>query len=110
MIHWLRWVAVLPIAFVIWAITGYLLAACAGVVRRDSDDKSANAAMVGVFFIQGAVFVVSGTIVAPSAALAVAVVLAFIMLAVSWTSPGRKDCAVASAIGACLAAGYFFLH
>jgi hypothetical protein len=66
--------------------------------------------MVGVFLVQGAVFVVVGAFIAPSATLVAAVVLAVIQLGVSWTSPGRKDCAVAGAIGASLAAGYFFLR
>lgn len=108
--YWLRWVAVLPVAFVLWALTGCALALCVGLLRRVSGDNSANAAMVGVFLVQGSVFVVVGASIAPSATLVAAVVLALIQLCVSWTSPGRKDCAVAGAIGACLAAGYFFLR
>jgi len=108
--YWLRWVAVLPVAFVLWALTGYALALCVALVRRVSDDKSAHAVMVGVFLVQGSVFVVVGAFIAPSNTLVAAVVLAVIQLGVSWTSPGRKDCAVAGAIGACLAATYFFLR
>ena len=106
--YWLRWVAVLPVAFVLWALIGYALALRVALVRRVAGDQSGNTAMLGVFFIQGAVFVVGGALIAPSARLATAVVLGAIQLAVSWTSPGRKDCAVASAIGASLASGYFF--
>ena len=108
--YWLRWIAVLPVAFLLWALTGFASGLCVALVRRVAGDKSADAAMVGVFFVQGAVFVVVGAFIAPSATLAATVVLAVIQLCVSWTSPGRKDCAVASAIGACLAAGYFFLR
>ncbi|MEJ0090317.1 MAG: hypothetical protein WDM80_11315 [Limisphaerales bacterium] len=108
--NWLRWVAVLPIAFMLWAVIGFALALCVAPARRIVGDKSANAAMVGVFFIQGVVFVAVGGFIAPSAKLTTAVVLAVIQLGVSWTSPGRKDCATASAIGACLATGYFFLR
>ena len=108
--YWLRWVAVLPVAFVLWALTGYALALCVAFVRRVGNDGSANAAMTGLFLVQGAVFVVVGTFIAPSATLATAAILAVIQLAVTWTSPGRKDCAIAGAIGASLAAGYFFLR
>ena len=109
-VYWLRWVAVLPVAFVLWALTGYAFALCVGFLRRVAGDGPANAAMLVVFFAQGAVFVVVGALVAPSATLVVAVILGAIQLAVSWTSPGRKDCAVAGAIGASLASGYFFLR
>ena len=93
----LRWTIFFPVSFIVWALSGFLIAGIGGLLRLP------NMFQIIPFFIAGFLFVWTGAFIVPSHSSFIAGLLAVVMLLVNWTSPARIDCRVAQALASLIA-------
>jgi uncharacterized membrane protein YjjP (DUF1212 family) len=102
----LRWVLLLPAAFISYALTGYIIAFIMGRTLGKLEFIPFEIRLRFewlAFFTAGFVFVFVGKSIAPDYELISAIILFIMMLIVNITSPARKDCRVVQVIGSFIA-------
>lgn len=102
----LRWILILPAAFVGYTIISFTIAF---IVGRTLGKIEAIPFEIRLrfewlaFSVAGFAFVFIGKIIAPHFDLFVSIVLFIIMVIVNFTSPARKDCRIVQVIGSFIA-------
>jgi hypothetical protein len=95
-----RWVAVLPIAFISGsAITLLGMEYGAEHARRVGGDPTGYVVEWIIFAVRGVVFVAAGTLIAPSARVVVAIILGIIHVIASESPTYNRTCWVATVLG-----------
>jgi hypothetical protein len=103
----LLWIAVLPVAFIVSSGVGLGLAYLGGLVRHSAGESAGNFVEWLIFVIRGILFVAVGALLAPSARVIVAVVLAVIQTLACVSPVGKASCRLATILGAVGALIYF---
>ena len=103
----LLWIAVLPVAFLVSSGVTLGLAYLGGLVRQSAGEPAGNFVEWLIFVFRGILFVVVGALLAPSARIIVAVVLAVIQTVACLSPVGKASCRLATILGAIGAVIYF---
>lgn len=102
----LRWIVLLPIAFICYTITSYAIAFVIGrtLGKIDAIPFKWRLRLEWLAFgVAGFIFVLTGKLIAPQNQSIVSIVLFIIMMIVNFTSPARKDCRIVQVIGSLIA-------
>ena len=105
----LLWIAVLPLAFIVSSAVPLCLAFVGALIRRTAGESAGNFVEWVVFVIRGILFVAVGTLIAPSAHIIVAIVLAAIQTVASVSPVGKASCRLATILGAVGTLLYFIV-
>jgi hypothetical protein len=103
----LSWIAVLPVAFIASSAVTLALGYLGGRLRASTGESIGNVFEWFVFLIRGILFVAVGVLLAPTARLAVAIVLATIQILACVSPVGKPSCRLATVIGAAASLLYF---
>lgn len=103
----LLWIAILPVAFIVSSGVTLGLAYLGGFVRQSAGESAGNFVEWIIFLIRGILFVAVGALLAPSACVTVAVVLAVIQTLACVSPVGKASCRLATIFGAAGALVYF---
>ena len=104
----LLWVAVLPVAFMASsAFTLWALGYGAEHVRRSAGELPGNVVEWIVFAVRSVLFVASGTLIAPSHRIAVAIILGLIHLMASETPVYNRLCWLGTFLGTSASVAFF---
>ncbi len=101
------WIAVLPVAFIVSSGITLGLAYLGGFIRQWAGELAGDVVELTIFVIRGILFVAVGALLAPSARITVAVVLAVIQTIGCVSPVGKASCRLATILGAAGALIYF---